>query len=76
MEFPPSNWDIFPVEEFTTAAPRVNSDCSVELMAIVRPNGRVMDHWRMETGNGRHQAAEHHAGASFNHPGGSGPAQV
>ena len=44
MEFPPSNWDIFPVEEFTTAAPRVNSDCSVELMAIVRPNGRVMDH--------------------------------
>ena len=50
MEFPPSNWDIFPVEEFTTAAPRVNSDCSVELMAIVRPNGRVMDHWRLATG--------------------------
>ena len=50
MEFPPSNWDIFPAEEFTTAAPRVNSKCSVELMAIVRPNGRVMDHWRLATG--------------------------
>ena len=50
MEFPPANWDIFPVEEFATAAPRVNSECSVELMAIVRPNGRVMDHWRLATG--------------------------
>lgn len=50
MEFPPASWDIFPAEEFATALPRATSDVTVELMAMARPNGRVMDHWRLSTG--------------------------
>ena len=44
MEFPPSNWYIFKAGEFDTARPRAASDVSAEVMAQVRPNGRVMDH--------------------------------
>ena len=50
MEFPPSSWFIFDAAEFETARPRATSDCCAEVMAQVRPNGRVMDHWRIATG--------------------------
>ena len=50
MEFPPSNWYIFEAGEFDTARPRAASDVCAEVMAQVRPNGRVMDHWRIATG--------------------------
>ena len=41
MEFPPDPYFIFPVENFETAAPRINSDYTVEVLAQARPNGRV-----------------------------------
>ena len=37
-------------ENFETAPPRTSADVCVEVMAQVRPNGRVMDHWRIATG--------------------------
>ena len=50
MEFPPEDWDVFEAVEFETAAARTVSDLSVEIMAQIRPNGRIMDHWRVATG--------------------------
>ena len=49
MEFPPE-WLIFPNDEFDIAAPRDPGRCGVELMAQVRPNGRIMDHFRLAVG--------------------------
>ena len=53
MEFPPENWDIFEAEEFETAIARGPGDAGVELMVQARPNGRVVDHWRLVTGGVR-----------------------
>ena len=50
MEFPPAHWAVFPAEDFETACPRLPGTLGVELMAQVRPNGRVMDHWRLAIG--------------------------
>jgi hypothetical protein len=50
MEFPIQNWFHFPADEFMTANPRANSDVCAEVMAQVRPNGRIMDHWRIALG--------------------------
>ena len=50
MEFPPEDWDVFEATEFETAAARAVSELSVEIMAQIRPNGRIMDHWRVATG--------------------------
>ena len=50
MEFPPGDWDIFEAESFETAPPRTAADVCVEVMAQIRPNGRIMDHWRIATG--------------------------
>jgi hypothetical protein len=50
MEFPVSEWFHFPAEEFPTANPRANSELCAEIMAQARPNGRVMDHWRIALG--------------------------
>jgi len=47
MEFPPSDWNVFDLEDFETAVPRVTGDHTLELLAQARPNGRVMDHWRL-----------------------------
>ena len=44
MEFPPT-WEVFPSEDFETAAPRSAGDPAMELKAQVRPNGRIMDHF-------------------------------
>ena len=53
MEFPPTGWEIFGAEDFETAAPRVAGDAVMELMAQIRPNGRVMDHWRVAIGGAK-----------------------
>ena len=50
MEFPTEEWDIFEANDFETAPSRTASDLSVEVMAQIRPNGRIMDHWRVATG--------------------------
>ena len=50
MELPPANWNIFEAASFETAPPRTAADVCVEVMAQLRPNGRVMDHWRIATG--------------------------
>jgi len=53
MEFLPAGWEIFNTEDFETAAPRVAGDAVMELMAQIRPNGRVMDHWRVAIGGAK-----------------------
>ena len=50
MEFPPGDWFIFEAVNFETAPPRNAAEVCVEVMAQVRPNGRIMDHWRIATG--------------------------
>lgn len=49
MEFPPQ-WNAFPLEDFDTAAARTQGAAGMELMAQMRPNGRLLDHVRVATG--------------------------
>ena len=53
MEFPPAGWEIFEEKEFGLAAPRLAGEAVAELMAQARPNGRVMDHWRIALGGSK-----------------------
>ena len=53
MEFPPEDWFTFPATDFELAAPRITGDYTVEILAQARPNGRVMDHWRITLGGDR-----------------------
>ena len=53
MEFPPESWDVFEADDFGTAGTRNPGDCGAELMAQVRPNGRIVDHWRVALGGVR-----------------------
>ena len=50
MEFPPPEWDCFPLEDFDTAAVRNPLNRGVELLAQARPNGRLLDHVRVVLG--------------------------
>jgi hypothetical protein len=50
MEFDPAAWDCFPAEEFNSAAPRAASALHMELLIQVRPNGRMLDHFRIGLG--------------------------
>ena len=49
MEFPPE-WLILQSEDFEIAAPLDPGRCGMELMAQVRPNGLIMDHFRVVLG--------------------------
>jgi hypothetical protein len=49
MEFP-GELDYFDNEDFDTAVPRSTGEAVMELMAQIRPNGRVMDHFRIALG--------------------------
>jgi hypothetical protein len=49
MDFP-ADWDVFPSADFDLAVSRMAGLHSVELMAQIRPNGRIMDHWRLAMG--------------------------
>lgn len=50
MEFPPPAWAIFPADDFGVAGPRAPNELGFELLAMVRPNGRIVDHWRLAVG--------------------------
>ena len=39
--------------DFTTASPRNAGDCGMELLAQVRPNGRILDHYRITLGGSK-----------------------
>jgi hypothetical protein len=52
MDFP-HEWEIFPGEQFTTAGPRSAGECGVEVLAQIRPNGRILDHFRVTLGGSR-----------------------
>ena len=58
MEFPPDTYFIFPAEHFETAGPRIIGDYTEEILAQVRLNGRVMDHWRVVLGGSKALEAE------------------
>ena len=58
MEFPPDTYFIFPAEHFETAGPRIIGDYTAEILAQARPNGRVMDHWRVILGGNKALEAE------------------
>ena len=60
MEFPPLEWDLFNAEDFELAVPRSPGELGVELLALVRPNGRIMDHWRLTIGGSEILEAELH----------------
>ena len=49
MEFP-AQWNVFPLEDFDTAAARTQGAAGMELMAQMRPNGRLLDHVRIAMG--------------------------
>jgi hypothetical protein len=53
MNFPPSDWEVFEAEQFETAAPRNAGELGAELLAQVRPNGRILDHFRVTLGGSR-----------------------
>ena len=46
MDFPPE-WVVLPAEDFTTTAPRNTGICGMELLAQIRPNGRILNHFRV-----------------------------
>jgi len=50
MEFPLDEWIVLPEEEFELAAARDPGSLGVELLAQVRPNGRLLDHFRLVLG--------------------------
>ncbi len=50
MDFPPEEWIVFPIGEFEIAGLRFPGDWGAELMAQVRSNGRIADHWRIALG--------------------------
>jgi hypothetical protein len=52
MEYPPA-WEVFHMEDFTTACPRVSGELGMELLMQIRPNGRMLDHYRVSLGGSR-----------------------
>jgi hypothetical protein len=52
MDFPPQ-WQLFEMEQFATAAPRAAGELGMELAMQVRPNGRMLDHYRVTLGGSR-----------------------
>jgi hypothetical protein len=52
MEFPPE-WTLLAADQFATAQPRSPGELGVELMVQARPNGRMMDHFRVSLGGSR-----------------------
>ena len=49
MEFPVDNLDAFPSAYFD-GSPNGGGNMNMELLAQMRDNGRVMDHWRLSVG--------------------------
>jgi hypothetical protein len=53
MEYPPQQWECFNAEEFNTAQPRSAGELGAELLVQVRPNGRMLDHFRVAVGGNK-----------------------
>ena len=53
MDFPPEEWIVFPIGEFEIAGLRFPGDWGAELMAQVRSNGRIADHWHVALGGSK-----------------------
>ena len=53
MDFPPSEWDVFPVEDYSLAVPRDPGELGAELAVQVRANGRIQDHYRLSLGGSK-----------------------
>jgi len=49
MEFP-CEWSVFPDVDFDNASPRGHGKMVMELFIQARPNGRLLDHFRVATG--------------------------
>jgi hypothetical protein len=52
MEFP-AKWECFEAEQFSSAQPRSAGELGMELLVQVRPNGRMLDHFRIALGGSR-----------------------
>jgi len=65
MEFPPE-WAVLPSEDFEVAVPRDPGPLGMELMAQVRPSGRIMDHFRISLGGARQVGARFNTRSIFN----------
>jgi hypothetical protein len=52
MEFPPG-WQIFESDQFSSATPRAAGELGAELLVQARPNGRMLDHFRVTMGGSR-----------------------
>ncbi len=50
MEYPPQTWVVLDKDDFDLAVPRDPGYLGVELLAQVRPNGRIQDHFRLAVG--------------------------
>lgn len=53
MEFPPDEWAIFSEEDFLVAVPRDPGEIGMEVMAQIRPTGRILDHFRIVLGGSK-----------------------
>jgi hypothetical protein len=53
MEYPPSSWQVFEADLFATAQPRSPGELGAELCVQARPNGRMLDHFRITLGRNR-----------------------
>ena len=47
MDFPVENLDSLPAADFETAVSSLTGSLNVELLAQLRDNGRILDHWRL-----------------------------
>ena len=65
MEFPPE-WVVLPSDDFEVAVPRDPGHLGMDLMAQVRQNGRIMDHFRVALGGARQVGARFNTRAIFN----------
>jgi hypothetical protein len=52
MEFP-ADWTVLPKDNFALAVPRIEGLLTMELMAELRPSGRVLGPFRMSVGGTR-----------------------
>jgi hypothetical protein len=52
MEFPPE-WLVVEADQFATAQPRSAGRLGMELLVQARPNGRMLDHFRVSLGGSR-----------------------
>ena len=55
MDFPVENLDSLPAADFETAISSLTGSLNVELLAQLRDNGRILDHWRLTVGGSKVQ---------------------